>query len=197
VIKVRLSHLFHDAPAPVIEAVAHILFAKLYRHRTPRAALDRYHHYVEANQSRFREAWGVEARLKTLIHRPRGRHHDLEKSFERVNQRYFHPCLQKPMLAWTTRNGHSKLGEYQSLRNAIIINRHFDRADTPPFVIDYLIFHEMLHMKHRAEIRSGRRVVHTRSFRKEEAAFEKFTAAKEWIRSVTHLRDWRDSPGAY
>src|ERR1035437_7024531 len=41
-LRVRISDLLEGAPAPVQEALAHILLCKLYRNPIPRASLRRY-----------------------------------------------------------------------------------------------------------------------------------------------------------
>lgn len=196
-LKVRLSHLFKSAPDAVIDSVAHILFSKLYQHRTPAEALNHYHRFVEKNQSNFRSLLRGGGPKGPTTHQPQGHHLDLERVFDHVNRRYFHPALEKPLLAWSRQRGHSKLGEYQSLQHRIIINRRFDDDQIPPYVLDYLMFHEMLHMKYGAEIRNGRRVVHTGAFRKAEQQFRDYSKAREWIRRMTRQREWRDSSRAF
>lgn len=190
IIKVRINHLFKNAPNAVLEAVAHILFSKLYQHRTPAEALDRYHRFVEGNQHRFRALLQARAAKSPALTPAMGHHFNLQHIFERVNRHYFQSKLTLPSLGWSRRAGQTKLGEFQTLRHAIVINRRLDSASTPPYVLEYLMFHEMLHMKHGAEIRNGRRVVHTKKFRVEERKFEGYAAAKEWIRRMTRLPEW-------
>jgi predicted metal-dependent hydrolase len=190
IIKVRINHLFKNAPNDVLEAVAHILFSKLYRHRTPAEALDRYHRFVEAHQHRFRALLQARSGSTPALTSPKGHHFNLQHIFERINRHYFQSRLILPSLGWSRRAGQTKLGEFQALRHAIVINRRLDSADTPGYILEYLMFHEMLHMKHGAEIRNGRRVVHTKRFRMEERKFEDYAAAKEWIRRVTRLPEW-------
>jgi hypothetical protein len=189
IFKVRLSHLFECAPAAVIEAVANILFSRLYRHRTPSAFLNRYHLYVERSRPRFQRLLR-EARCVPAVHAPCGIHYDLDRLFERVNRAYFHPRLSKPHLRWSRNGALTKLGEYQALQHTIVINRRFDGEDIPPYVVEYLLYHEMLHMKHGAEIRQGRRVLHTPGFSEEEKRFKEFSEAKEWIRRLTQQPRW-------
>ncbi|MBZ5554312.1 MAG: hypothetical protein LAO21_16460 [Acidobacteriia bacterium] len=190
VIKVRINHLFKNAPTAVLEAVAHILFSKLYQHRTPAEALDLYHRFVEGNQHRFRALLQARSGKIPALTPAKGHHFNLQHIFDRVNRRYFRSQLIMPGLGWSRRAGHTKLGEFQSLRQAIVINRRLDSADTPSYVLEYLMFHEMLHMKHGAEIRNGRRFVHTKKFRIEEKKYEGYTAAMDWIRRVTRLPEW-------
>jgi predicted metal-dependent hydrolase len=190
IIKVRINHLFKKAPQAVLEAIAHILFSRLYQHRTPPEALDRYHRFVESNQQRFRSLLQARPGTAPMASQARGRHFNLQHLFERMNRHYFRSTLVMPTLGWSRRAGQTKLGEYQTLRQAIIINCRLDSTDTPGYVLEYLMFHEMLHMKHGAEIRNGRRVVHTHKFRNEEKQFKDYAAAKEWIRLVTRLPEW-------
>jgi hypothetical protein len=187
--KVRLSHLFEKAPAAVIEAVAHILLSRLYRHRTPPAFLNCYHRYVERNRPRFQMLL-QKAQGGCTVHAPRGIHYDLDRLFDKVNRAYFRPRLPKPLLRWSRNGALTKLGEYHALQHSIVINRRFDDEDTPPYVVEYLLYHEMLHVKHGAEVHRGRRVVHTRGFSEEEKRFKEFGAAKEWIRTLTQQPHW-------
>ena len=60
---VRISDLLEGAPAPVQEALAHILLRKLYRKPIPRAYLHRYRLYLNRRElaARFqRDRQGVE-----------------------------------------------------------------------------------------------------------------------------------------
>ena len=191
VIKVRINQLFMKAPPSVLEAVAQILFSRLYQHKTPREALHRYHTFVERNQPRFRVLLRSRAGMAPRLHHAKGSHHHLELIFDQINRRYFHSKLPLPILSWSRRAGHTKLGEFHSLQHAIVINRRLDSDRTPAVVLEYLMFHEMLHMKHGAEIRNGRRVVHTKPFREDEKRFEGYHAAKDWIRRMTQLPEWR------
>ncbi|MBZ5534415.1 MAG: hypothetical protein LAO31_00550 [Acidobacteriia bacterium] len=194
IIKVRINLLFKNAPSDVLEAVAHILFSKLYQHRTPAEALDRYHRFVEGNQHRFRALLQARSNKAPALIPAKGHHFNLQQIFDRINRHLFRSRLVMPSLGWSRRAVQTKLGEYQALRQAIVINRRLDSADTPGYVLEYLMFHEMLHMKHGAEIRNGRRVVHTKKFRIEERKFEGYAAAKEWIRRMTRHPEWSRPP---
>ncbi|MDD5543596.1 MAG: M48 family peptidase [Acidobacteriia bacterium] len=194
--KVRLSHLFSAAPPAVIEAVAHILFSRLYRHETPCEALHRYHLFIENNRSvfeqRLRESYGP-----SRPHEPHGAHYNLEKIFDRLNRTYFHPRLVRPKLCWSRKKAQVKLGEYLSLHRLIVINRRFDDPDTPHFVVEYLVYHEMLHMKHPVTIRNGRRIVHTRPFSEDEKRFKDFGMAREWIHKMSGAEEKKRVRGLF
>jgi hypothetical protein len=56
-----------------------------------------------------------------------------------------------------------------------------DSAAVPKFVVEYVLFHEMLHIAHPAKHKNGRRYHHTPAFRRDERRFAHFHAAEKWI----------------
>ena len=52
-----------------------------------------------------------------------------------------------------------------------MVSRVFDRPSSPRYAIEYLLFHEMLHLKHPVRMRGVRRCVHSREFKAEERQF--------------------------
>jgi predicted metal-dependent hydrolase len=49
-----------------------------------------------------------------------------------------------------------------------------DSPEVPEWFVEYIMFHEMLHIKHRARIINGRRYYHTPAFRAEEKSYPKY-----------------------
>jgi predicted metal-dependent hydrolase len=74
------------------------------------------------------------------------------------------------------------LGHWDPAHNAIIISRIFDRPQTPRFLLEYIVYHEMLHLKYPAEYRSQRRCVHTRAFKDEERKFPRYDEAVKLLK---------------
>jgi predicted metal-dependent hydrolase len=74
------------------------------------------------------------------------------------------------------------LGHYDPSHNAIVLSRILDRPETPRQAVEYVLFHEMLHLRHPAELRGARRCVHTRAFKDAEKQFEGLTEAKALLR---------------
>jgi predicted metal-dependent hydrolase len=64
------------------------------------------------------------------------------------------------------------------------VSRVFDRAETPRYAIEYLVFHEMLHLRHPVKVRGGRRCVHSREFQREERTFPELKQAKEFLKRL-------------
>jgi len=77
------------------------------------------------------------------------------------------------------------LGHFDPSHNAIVISRIFDREDVPLTALEYVMFHEMLHLRHPAETRGARRSVHTREFRASERQFRSFKEAKQALKNLS------------
>ncbi|HXH70477.1 MAG TPA: hypothetical protein VNI60_09125, partial [Pyrinomonadaceae bacterium] len=59
----------------------------------------------------------------------------------------------------------------------------------PKFVVEFVVFHEMLHIFHPTTLRNGRRYNHTAQFRHDERKFAYFEEAENWIkRNVKNLK---------
>jgi predicted metal-dependent hydrolase len=48
--------------------------------------------------------------------------------------------------------------------------------------VEYIVYHEMLHLKHPVKLRGSRRCVHSSEFRAEEELFPQLEAAKRFLR---------------
>jgi predicted metal-dependent hydrolase len=76
------------------------------------------------------------------------------------------------------------LGHFDPSHNAIIISRIFDRDEVPAEALDYVMFHEMLHLRHPVEHNGVARRVHTREFREAEKKFPGFQQARELLKHL-------------
>jgi hypothetical protein len=76
------------------------------------------------------------------------------------------------------------LGHFDPSHNAIIISRIFDRAAAPRLALEYVMFHEMLHLRHPVDHNGARRRVHTREFREAEKEFDRLPEAKEILKRL-------------
>ncbi len=107
-----------------------------------------------------------------------GVHHDLGSSFDRVNEKYFDGCLARPRLTWSRTFTGRKFGHYDHVGDTVMISRTLDDADVQVFVVDFIMYHELLHKKPGVAWQNGRRAVHTPAFRREEKRFEQYAAAE-------------------
>ena len=78
----------------------------------------------------------------------------------------------------------SLLVHYDPAHNAIVISRVFDHPRVPRYAVEYILFHEMLHLKHPVKLRGLRRCVHSSEFRAEEKMFPELEKARKFLRVV-------------
>ncbi len=181
---VRLSDLLESAPAPVQEALAYILIAKLYRKPIPRQYNHRYRLFVNRADIRRKALLLRQLRGRKQIGPARGHVHDLEEMFQELNQRYFDGLLAQPRLSWSPRLSRRMLGHWDPAHNAIIISKIFDCPQKPRFLVEFILYHEMLHLKYPAEFRSQRRCVHTAAFKAEERKFPRYDEAMATLKQL-------------
>jgi hypothetical protein len=176
--KVRLSDLLEGAPQPVLRAIVHILIAKIYRKPVSPSHASRYRRYVGTREMQEKAHRVRQLRGRKRLESPRGRHYDLDEVFDALNVRFFHGLLGRPLMSWSSEPARHLLGHYDPAHNAIIISRVFDRPHVPRYAMEYIVFHEMLHLKHPIQVRGGRRTVHSKEFREEEKTFPQMEEAR-------------------
>jgi hypothetical protein len=114
----------------------------------------------------------------------KGRHHDLARSFARVNRDWFDGALAIPILAWSRAPTFQRLGSYDRVRDRLTVSRSLDAAQVPDWVVDYIMFHELLHKHLGFEDRGLTRGVHTAAFREAEAVFPRREEAERFLEGL-------------
>jgi hypothetical protein len=160
---VRLSDLLEGAPEEVLRAIAHILLAKMYRKPIERGFATRYRRYI-SGQDITRKAHVVrQMRGRKRIESAQGRTYNLETIFEELNQLFFYGLLARPQ---------------------IVVSRVFDHPRVPSYAVEYIVYHEMLHLKHPVKLRGSRRCVHSSDFQAEEKLFPHLDQAKAFLKHL-------------
>jgi hypothetical protein len=108
----------------------------------------------------------------------------LETIFDELNATYFSGMLGRPQLSWSRSPSRTLLGHWDAAHNAIIVSRIFDRAEIPRLLVEYILYHEMLHLKYPVEHRRARRCVHSAAFRAEEKRFPHYAEAKRLLENL-------------
>ncbi len=181
---VSLSDVLEGAPESVLRAIAHILMAKLYRKPLDAAHAHRYRRF-SSSESVMRQTELIrQTRGRKTILGPKGQYYDLDEVFDTLNHRFFFGLLGRPLLTWSTHMARRSLGHYDAAHNTIVVSRIFDRRNTPRCAVEYLLYHEMLHLKHPVTVRAGRRCVHSRAFQAEERLFPELAAAKAYLKQL-------------
>jgi len=179
---IRLSDLLEGAPEPVLHAIAHILLAKLYRKPIDRAQSARYRRYVGSHDLAAKARLIRQMRGRKHIHSARGHYYHLEEMFDELNRRFFHGLMGRPQLTWSREQARNRLGHYDPAHNTIVISKVFDDPRVPRYVVEYILYHEMLHLKHPVKLRGSRRCVHSKEFMAEESLFPEAGPAKKFLR---------------
>ncbi len=178
VMYVRFSDLLRRAPLAVLEGAAALLLSRVYRRKPPRGVVDPYLNYARSHRTRSRISQMRRGRVRMTHADPRGQHFDLSRLFDALNTKYFGGDLERPHIGWSTRSWRRQFGCYDPGPNQILLNRRMDRPGVPACAVEYVLFHEMLHVKHPTR-RSGCSLVsHSREFREEEKLFTEFEKAR-------------------
>ncbi|MBY0548117.1 MAG: hypothetical protein K2W95_12550 [Candidatus Obscuribacterales bacterium] len=128
--------------------------------------------------------FALESMIEEAHPRAKGRIHDLDSSFQRVNQEYFGGTMKKPVLTWNNVITARKFGHYDGMRDSIMISISLDQESVPEFVVDSVMHHELLHKKHGTMFVQGKRISHSPEFRKDERLFLHYGEAERIISAI-------------
>ena len=189
----RISDIFKDAPPNIHRALAFILVAKLLGKAAPEVHQRVYRDYAYSPQILRALDIARRRRGRKTTSSARGSVYDLDRLFQRLNRRYFNGRLEKPTLTWSQRRTRHILGHHRVEHNTIIVSKTLDDHDVPDWLVEYILYHEMLHIKHPARLINGRLYYHTKAFRAEEQRFPYYEEAQDWL---DHLALERRAPRA-
>lgn len=176
-VSVRAHRMFLHAPEEVCDALADWIAGRT-RER------DRVQEFIDANVHRIRPPTRAPRppRVRTM-----GKHHDLDELARHLNATLL-DGRSTAEVGWgrkvTARNARQiRLGSYDPVRNRITISQRLDRRDIPRYMVEYVLFHEMLHeVLGIGERPDGRRDIHSRIFRLMEETFPHYEQARAFER---------------
>lgn len=173
----RVHHMFLDAPQDVVSALAAFAGGARSGAGRRRDAGSRIDAFVRRNRARI-----AVPRADRLV--ARGRVHDLQAIFDRLNAAHFGDAIEARIGWGAVRGGRRrrtvKTGVYVQDARLIRIHPTLDRPEVPEFYVAAVVFHEMLHQAVPAREVSGRRIVHGPEFRRRERAYPDHARAKAW-----------------
>ena len=143
--------------------------------------------------------------------RPAGEIYDLRELRDELNRDYFGGKL-KVGITWgkgaglpagrarsgarcrrRPRRSSLQLGSYSYEDNLIRIHRLLDQPRVPRYVVEAVVYHELLHAAIPPVMCNGRRYVHTPEFRRRERLFRGLARAEAWVeRNLLELLRARD-----
>lgn len=188
VLIVRIADMLENAPAPVAEALAFILVSKLLRREVPAVYNHRYRLWLNRKDVRRTIHALRQMRGRKALSSSQGQVFDLEAEFENLNLKYFGGLMARPQLSWSRHRSRTRLGHYDPSHHAIVISRIFDSPAVPRLAFEYVLFHEMLHLRYPVEHHGSKRRIHTREFQIAEKQFEGYADAQKALKEMLGCR---------
>jgi hypothetical protein len=177
-LRARLHRMFRHADEELLESLARF-FSR--RDRSASRAIDAF---VAAHGGEIGRP-ARERRRKVAV--LKGRHLDLGEVLARVVAAHFGGALdvgitwgRAPVKGRGRRRRSRALANYSYDDRMIRVNPVLDAPDVPPYVVDWIVYHEILHHVLPVEEADGRRRYHTRRFRALERAFARYDDARAW-----------------
>ena len=180
----RISDLLEGAPESVLHAIAHILIAKVYRKDIDPGQAARYRRFVGSRAIAEKAHLVRQLRGRKRIDGPVGNVYHLDEIFEELNTKFFYGLMARPSMTWSQNSARNLLGHYDPAHNAIVVSRVFDHVRVPRYVVEYIVYHEMLHLKHPVKLKGSRRCVHSKQFQEEEKLFPHLEEVKKFLKRL-------------
>ena len=172
----RLHRMFLQAPDTVWQALV------AYIHHTDDAARDILRAYIQRQQNLIPRPTPSPQRARLL--QTRGHHFDLEAIYRDLNQTYFANRIEA-RITWSRRPPRRprtsiRFGSYHTRDRLICIHRLLDQSFVPRYVVENVVYHEMLHQLIPRQHVNGRWCVHPPEFRQQEQRFRYHWLAEQW-----------------
>jgi hypothetical protein len=187
-IDVRVQRVFAGAQPEVIEAIARIALGD--GGDSSQATVREFFARV-VREERRAEADGVMKPARPVDLQPRGSFYDLEEIrdgllplFEEavaVDVTWSRPPRRRSRARRRKRQCTVLLGVYVDSDRLIRIHPVLDHESVPRFVVESVMYHELLHAILPVEESGGRRCVHTPEFRRRERQYPRFEEAEHFI----------------
>jgi SprT-like family len=187
-VDVRLSDLCQQCTPDILRALAFVLVARLLARKGPEPFERLYRDFTQKPEVMRAADLARRRRGHKFVVKAKGKSHDLNRLFRKLNRKYFDGRLLQPTLTWSRRRTKSILGHHDRVYNTITISKTLDSADVPEWLVEFILYHEMLHIKHPARLKNGRRYYHTSAFRLDERRFPRYEEAQEWLERVARSR---------
>lgn len=153
-LEVKMSRNWRGVSPEIQIGAIQDLLVRLTKIKRKTTEIDLYHHFV-------RSLHKAVPKHKT--------HPRLEESFKRVNERYFLSTIEQPNLVWA-QHSVRKLGSYNFKTDTIHMSKVF--LELPDHLLDYVMYHEMLHKRHQYRNAGLRNTYHSKAFKEAEGIFE-------------------------
>lgn len=143
------------------------LLCKIFKSRKSTINMELYHNFIKNLD---------------LVGDKREADPELLKSFDRVNNIFFFNAMEYPNLRWGNYN-FRVLGVYDYQTDTITISSSLRKA--PLEVLDYVMYHEMLHKKFKYKYKNGKSCYHTPEFRRWEKKYPCWNEVEQKLKRIS------------
>lgn len=165
-ISVNMNLQWKDIAEEIKIGLIQSLLLKIFRERKDTPNLQLYNHFVK--------------NISVVIPKTED-DFVLNQSFQRVNAAFFQGALEKPNLLWG-QAAFRKLASYNFHNDSITVSSIFTHSR--PEVLDFLMYHELLHKSHKFQWKEGRSRFHTKQFREAEQQYPEHEQIEAEINQV-------------
>jgi hypothetical protein len=162
-IDINMSKQWKTISAEIKIGLIQSLLAKIFKNKTMTTNIDLYTKFLK----NVHIALPKESESELLM-----------EKFNKINDQFFDGLLEQPSLRWGTFSTR-KLGHYEYGSDVIVLSKYLENA--PEEMLEYVLYHEMLHKKHKFSHKNGRSLHHSTAFRNDEAKFPRAEALDKEI----------------
>jgi len=184
----KISDFLEDAPDEVLNSLGAHLVCRPLRGNKGRDLSKPYLEYANSKELWDSARDRYVERAKSLSFEVNGHSRNLRTTFDYVNSYYFSGKAPEPTLAWVSESPRRRLGYYFEPLRILAANRALDSETIPRYVLEFVMYHELLHHLRARDGRALHRVHHTKEFRDQERGFTHFEEAEAWLRKIVSRR---------
>ena len=107
--------------------------------------------------------------------------YNLDELFATIDRAYFGGKMLKPRLIWSGILSSRKLAHYEDTRDRVVMSQILDDRRIPRYVVEFVLYHELLHKHHGIKWVNGRCLVHTPEFKCSERKFRQYQEADSFL----------------
>ena len=176
VLKVRAHHMFLNAGPKELRSLASFCKQPTKSNRGVIGA------FIDDNKDSIKERRPIKMPVEKRV--TQGKVHNLDEIFSRLNKKFFkYKCdaaYTWGRLPTRKRRRSIHFGNYNFETNTIRMHPALDRKYVPAYVVEMVMYHEMLHWYIPPVKKNGRNYVHTRLFHQAERLHPYYGKANHW-----------------
>lgn len=180
-IELKISDYLIDAPDDVISDFVSSVTMTISRNRPQYGQT--FLEWVRSDDFIHEKRGIYLRRSKNLTKDPCGKERDLLESLDRLlgSELLSPESIENSFFSWTSRPNFRKVGFCSPMMRVVGISSALDSLSVPEYVLDYVVYHEALHLAqgYRPGVRS-----HDTAFRNDEKRFPMYEDAEKYLKTL-------------